>query len=429
MKLGNNSTFNFYLIYKNICRDIIPTKGYYFLLVMIGMVVQTHAQQIDSNAQEMQGISKPNIVTSHPLGLLLYRINHSFSCAPVSKTTFNIDFGSANVWLPEVRGYLPTDPNAVEHLSHYVWHQRDSVFQGMPRNYDSMVIRADGVIKTIQLKGKFRINKEWEACIGIRSFLLTTGSDPTTIFTRDATIEDFHKYIAGGNDPFARKIYGYNKAGIYYRAPTGQPIKFSNGNFVIAGITADLMYYPDLKVLKQNNMSINAGIHLGVNTTNYNRGIDMGLSFGMIKQFLFGRNKTLSLAAAGSFMRQRFIDLGATSYFIHSKYLPAFEGMLAYKKLLQHHRFWELGLDFYCLGSYDPSEEFDKITPVGNRYTSHWHHALTHLYTNSQNWSITFAYGRKYKWMIYVNEDLKVNNAPDIQTGIGVEIPLKGKKR
>jgi len=365
------------------------------------------------------------MVAAHPLGLLLYRINHRFNSEPVSNTTVQIDLGSANIWLPEVRGYLPQDPQAVDHLSSFPWHQRDSVFQGMPRNYDSMVFRADGVIKTIQLQAHFRISRKLELSVGMRNFLLTGGSDPTTLLTGDGFIESFHEHVAGGTDPFARKQYGLNQAEIYYQGPDGTPVHFQKGNFVVAGITTDLIYYPDFNLFKQHCIYLQTGMHLGLNTTAYNRGIDAGISVGVFKQYPVGKANTLSVAVAVSLMRQHLFDLNATADFIEGKNLPTTEWLFSYRKTLNRYRFWELGLDFYYLGPYNPLSSFDQITPVGNRLSSHWHMALTHLYRSSQNWSVFFAFGKKWTWMVYINEDFKVNNAPDIQTGLALEIPLK----
>jgi hypothetical protein len=98
--------------------------------------------------------------------------------------------------------------------------------------------------------------------------------------------------------------------------------------------------------------------------------------------------------------------------------------MFEYKKKMKNNNFWALGLSFYYLDSYHPEKEFDNITPVGNRYSPHWHLALSHLYTNSQYWSLIYTYGSKWLWSVYLLEDFKVNNGPDIQTGISVEIPL-----
>lgn len=388
-----------------------------------GFAFQSMAQVPDSIYTAIPGIHKPNMVSAHPLGFMLYRINHRFNNGPVHNTTITFDLGSANIWLPEVRGYLPQDPQAVEYLSNFPWHQRDSIFQGMPRKYDSMVFRADGVIKTIQLQAAFRINPKLEMCIGLRSFLLTGGGDPATLLTGDGFIEAFHEHVAGGKDPFARKQYGLNQAEVYYHSPNGNPIRFQNGNFVMAGITTDLIYYPEADWLRQYRLRMYTGLHLGFNTTSYNRGVDAGVSLGFLKRISAGKANALCFAAAGSVMQQRLINLNAQASFVDNKYLPAFEGILAYRKSLTGKRFWELGLDFYYLGPYNPSASFEQITPVGNRLSSHWHMALTHLYRSSQNWSVFMAFGRKWIWMVYINEDFKVNNAPDIQTGIGVAIP------
>lgn len=74
-------------------------------------------------------------------------------------------------------------------------------------------------------------------------------------------------------------------------------------------------------------------------------------------------------------------------------------------------------------------DDFELLTPVGNRISPHWHLAFTHLYRNNQNWTLISSFGKEWIWSFYLNEDFKVNNAPDIQTGIAVEVPLSIRKK
>tara|TARA_B110000902_G_C14221263_1_gene555252 strand:+ start:1012 stop:1152 length:141 start_codon:yes stop_codon:yes gene_type:complete len=44
------------------------------------------------------------------------------------------------------------------------------------------------------------------------------------------------------------------------------------------------------------------------------------------------------------------------------------------------------------------------------------------------NWTFIYTYGTpKYKLMLYIKEDFSVNNAPDIQTGVSLKIPISKK--
>lgn len=90
-------------------RKLTSHMRLFLMPVMILLVSTVNSQNIlnDSitSAYELNGCYKPNILASHPLGLFISRINHNFNAAPPKGLKLNIDLGSANVWLPEVKAY------------------------------------------------------------------------------------------------------------------------------------------------------------------------------------------------------------------------------------------------------------------------------------------------------------------------------------
>ena len=54
-----------------------------------------------------------------------------------------------------------------------------------------------------------------------------------------------------------------------------------------------------------------------------------------------------------------------------------------------------------------------------------WHNGISTMYKNLTAWTFIYTYGNpKYKLSLYLKEDLLVHNAPDVQTGISVKIPI-----
>ena len=55
-----------------------------------------------------------------------------------------------------------------------------------------------------------------------------------------------------------------------------------------------------------------------------------------------------------------------------------------------------------------------------------WHNGFSTLYETLTIYTLFYTYHRKnFNLSLYLKEDLKVNNAPDLQTGISIKIPLR----
>ena len=394
------------------------------LLWLLCCGVLANAQAVGEDTAMWVGCHKPTLLASHPLGQFIGRINHNFNTVPVTQPAFSFGLTNANVWQPEVRAYLPHDAEATKFLSLHPWHKRDSIFQAMPRNYDSTVYVADGVMRTFNVAVRFRVSRFGELQIIGRAMWLTGGEAPTAWVVSDGFIEDFHSHIKGGEDPFARKQYAYNQASIFYLDRTGKSLHLKKGQVVIPGVQVNYHVYANHKVLKKYRIQASAGLHLGLNLPAFSRSVDGGLSGVLQKQFIHKGKQVYTLAVAGGLLRQQAWAAQSHVDFSRSKWLPSIESMFEYRQQKSRQHYWAIGLNFYYLGSYHPAGQFNDVTPIGNRYSSHWHLALTHLYRNSQYWSLVYTLGRKCVWSVYALQDFKVNNGPDFQTGIAVELPL-----
>jgi hypothetical protein len=370
------------------------------------------------------GSVKPTMLTTHPLGLLFTRIDHPFQNKPPRSLLFQLDIGTGNVWLPPTTSYFPKDPATLTQLLKVPWHKRDSVYNLLPRNHDSSLFEADGIIRSIFLKILFPLSKRLSASVQIRSFLITNGKPPFALLTSDAFIEEFHRSVAGGNNPFARNQYGYNKAAIYYQDKNGNYIKFHNNQFVLSGIQSDLFYYPELRWLKKHHASITTGLHTGVNTTTRMPLLDLGLSATFQKQSNPDKKNVCIFSLAGSFITRGVIHRKQELAFSNRKTIPSFETQLEWRRKNNSNKQNSLSLNFYFQSALNKPQDFDKLVLHGTRYTTHWHMGVTHMYRSTQNWTLTYAWFRKYVLLIYIKEDFKVDNAPDLQTGFAVLMPL-----
>ena len=108
--------------------------------------------------------------------------------------------------------------------------------------------------------------------------------------TSDEFIEWIHSNIAGGEDPFARKYYGLNHAGIRYIDENGKILHLDKGNLIISGIEFSYNYYPQFKLLKKKNIYTNYGLQLGVNVSEINASLDLGFNSSIVKKIKIKTN-------------------------------------------------------------------------------------------------------------------------------------------
>ncbi|MBN2237723.1 MAG: hypothetical protein JW729_09185, partial [Bacteroidales bacterium] len=86
---------------------------------------------------------------------------------------------------------------------------------------------------------------------------------------------------------------------------------------------------------------------------------------------------------------------------------------------------WKIALNYRHQSPYQNPNDLVGIVLAGERISSHWHYAISHLYVSNTVWNLVFSYATAYYSLsLYASEDIKVNNAPDIQTGIQISIPL-----
>lgn len=371
-------------------------------------------------------IIKPNLLSNHPLGIYISRINHNFKVRSTEKYSFSVDVSSANVMLPYVKFYELTNPTDRAFAAQFPWHDREFKFDLNTVSAKTKEFMADGLIRSYKLTFSLPITAHHELNFGIRSYSLDKGKYPFSVFTSDESIEWFHSNIAGGEDPFSRRYYGLNKVKLSYRDENNRFITMNNGDFRIPGIEINYFYYPELEMNKKNKVYLNFGTHLGINISRFNPVADIGISSSAVKKILVQNKNILTIGVSAGALRQRFVKFGDRVNFSNQTFLYSFEGLLDYKRKLRNHNSISYGINYAFQTSYDATKGFDHLILTGQRVKTHWQQTFSHLYKNLEGWNFICTYSvKQFSYFASVREDLRLDNAPDIQTAVGVKISLK----
>ncbi|SFZ93269.1 hypothetical protein SAMN05428642_10336 [Flaviramulus basaltis] len=401
-------------------------KKILFIVIFICSNI-TIAQEKDSLSIK-NGIDNPSLLTTHHFGIFSSRINSNFKLTPPKHTTLSINAVSGNNFQPFVEGYFPKDPEIREQFSTTIWHNRHFNFvdqETTPADYMNIVV--DAVIKEFRIGINIPIAKQHELGINLRSYLITKGKYPFSPFTSDESIEWFHSNIAGGEDPYGRRYYGLNQVNFKYFDRNGNTLELNNNDFFIGGLEINHFYYPTLSINKTKNIFINFGSHLGLNTSKFNSSIDVGISANAIKKIPLKNDYEFSFAVGANLLRKNLINFKDVIDLGNNKYLATLESNLEIAKFTRKGNFNALGVNYQIQSRYNKKEEADYYTLKGkwSEINGGWQHGVSTLYKALSNWSFIYTYGRPNMLLsIYFKEDFLINNAPDLQTGISLKIPV-----
>lgn len=374
------------------------------------------------------GIDNPSTVTLHPFGIFSSRINQNFKIRPPKKMTFNFSLASANTFLPFVEAYYPEDTEVRKALSEVIWYARIFNFidqETTPAAYTNIVI--DAVVKEFRFDFNLKLAKDHELGVSLRSYLITKGNTPSSLLTSDDFLEWFHSNIAGGEDPFGRKFYGLNKADYKYTDRNGEVLELNSGDFFIGGIELNYFYYPEFLINKKRNFFVNFGSHVGFNTSKHNRSMDVGLSGNAIKTLALKNDDQINFALGLSVLRKNLVDFDTVVELGNNKFLGSLEAEVEYTLYTKNKNYHSFGILYQLQTSYNKKEEASYYKLLGQwaEINAGWHNGVSTLHEYLSNWTFMYAYATpKFKIYAYLKEDLDVNNAPDLQTSIGVQFPI-----
>ncbi|WP_347173546.1 hypothetical protein [Polaribacter uvawellassae] len=374
------------------------------------------------------GIENPSLLTTHHFGIFSARINQNFKRTAAKKTTFTFSSESGNTFHPFVEMYIPKDPAIRENFSNTIWYDRQFTFINQattPAEYSNIII--DAVIRGFRLQVAFPIAKEHELGITLRSYLITKGNDPFSLITSDESIEWFHSNIAGGEDPYGRRYYGLNQVHFKYTDRNGKILELKNNDFFLGGIEFNHHYYPKFLINKKQNLFVNFGSHLGVNTSKFNSSIDVGFSANLIHKIQLQNKNEFNIAIGGSVLRKNLINFKDAIDLGNNKFLGSVESEIEFTKFTRKKNYHSFGIHYQIQTRYNKHKEASYYHLKGKwrEIKAGWQHGFTTLYEGLSAWTFLYSYRRpNYKITLYLKEDLLVNNAPDAQTGISIQIPI-----
>lgn len=406
-------------------------KCYSYILILLGFISgasgQTSEQDlIRTEIENTTDLIKPNILSNHPLGMYISRINHNFKVRSPEKYSFSFEVSSGNVMLPYVKSYTLTNPADRANAAQFPWHDREFKFDLSTVPAQTNSFTADGVIRSYKFTFSLPLSVNHELTFGIRSYSLDGGKYPFSIFTSDESIEWFHSTIAGGEDPFSRRYYGLNKAKISYQDEKNASLTMNNGDFRIPGMEINYFYYPKLEMNKKYRIYLNFGAHFGINMSRYNPVTDIGISSSAIKKMIVKDKNILTVGISAGALRQRLFQFGDRINFSDRSFLYSFEGLIDYKRKLQNNNTISFGINYTFQTPYNNKNDFNHIVLTGERVKSHWQETLSHLYENLDAWNLICTYSvKQFSYFIYIREDVTLDNAPDLQTGFGVKMSFK----
>jgi hypothetical protein len=372
------------------------------------------------------GITKHSILSTHPFGIFISRIQGNFKRNPVKKTTFKFSLESGNVWGTPIKTFIPNDEDVRDLIRDIPWHQAQYYFDEDTLNSQSYELEIDGIIKGLRANAEVKLSKKHELSVGLRFFMLTKGRFPFSIITNDEFIEFFHENIGGGEDPFDRRVFGLNQALIKYTDRNGNTLNIDNGDFLAGGLEASYYYYPESLINQKRNLHFNFGAHLGTNLSKYNSSIDLGLSANAIKTFTFNTKNNFQIGLNLGILRKNAFDLKYNNIdFGTNDFIANLESALEYNFVSKKGIMHSFGANFYVQSSFNKIDERSYIIPIRHPDAhDSWGHGVTNLYEYNDYWSFLYSFTKKNTLTIYLQQDFTVSNNPDIQTGISYRFQL-----
>jgi len=393
----------------------------FFLLFYLYFIALTF-----SFAQDTTGIRYncpvflANTLSTHPFGIFISRINSNFQIKQDNRISFVFNIANGNDWWPYVKSYTPTDPEIQQEMSKYIWHERENHYdKNSPAKTKELTV--DGTFRFYKININFPVAKNQEIKLYARGFSMDNFHVPYIV--SDEFIEWFHNHISMDGDVFGRQEYGYDHLIYYYKDENDKKIILSPNQFYFLGVELAYYYYPEIKILNKYGFFLNIGGQLGVNTTDINPTMDLGINSTITKRFNF-KKRSLFISFDGGILRQKLVSFKPGVIISNRDFIYSCELLLTYRKKL-HKGCLDFTTTFYVQSSYFNPKEFDYIVLTGKR-RRHWNHAILDLYHPLTGNSFMLSYsGNIFSFSIYLREDLKVDNAPDAQVGAAFKIRFK----
>ena len=399
-------------------------KLVFVFCALVSVLTFAQSDQDSIPAFQKNGISKPSILSTNPFGIFTSRLNHNFKLRASRRMEVDITLESGNVWGPNVKTYIPNDPELRREMRNIAWFSRQYFVDEEMLDAGYFEIETDGVIKGLRGNLTIPTAKNQELIVGFRAFVLTNGKFPLSTLTTDRFIEFFHDNVAGGDDPFDRRIFGLDRAKFLYTDRNGRSFDLGNGDFLTAGIETHYYYYPTF--LNEQKIYFNLGAHVGTNLSEYNMSMDIGASVAGVKQFDINDRNFVLFGLGANLLRKNAIDLQDDNFdFGTNDFIGSFEANAEYTFVSKGKTYHSFGLNYYLQTSLHKKDEDEyNIYVRDDDATKSWGHGTRHLYRDTNYWTFVYTFTRKVAVSFYMQQDFTINNNPDLQTGVSIKFGI-----
>jgi hypothetical protein len=399
------------------CFNCKVLKGIlFFLIIVSGSNVLCQNDSIN--------IWKPYLLSNHPLGIFTSRINHNFNSYATSKLQISFTISRGNVWLPEVVSNHLINKTDQDFFSEFLWHEKEYHFNLNPAESKQEILMADGVFSSYYLQVSAPISTKSDFNLSVKANQIVGGQVPYSLLTSDQLLEWFHTNIAGGEDPFGRKLYDFDQNKLFYQDKNGGTISIEDDQVFLTEVSFDTYYYPTFSFLEKHNIKMNTGLHTAGSFINSKMNFDLGLASTISKKIHTKKKLTITSGFSGSVLIPNIIKSSKVSI-NQNKALFSFESQWNFIRKIKPTRDFIFGINYHLQSAFQPTSELDNIVFTGERNVSHWHYAGRSLHIGIQGWSFIFSIRNKnFTYSTFFREDFVVDNAPDFQVGWGIAYKL-----
>ena len=376
-----------------------------FILFTTAFTQISLAQNADSLLIESKnGITKHSILSTHPFGIFISRLQGNFRKTATQETIVKFSIESGNVWGTPITTYIPNDEETRDLVRDIPWHQAQYFFDEESLDAESFSLQIDGVIKGLRSNVIFGVGKNQELSLGMRLFMLTKGRFPFSVFTNDEFIEFFHENIGGGEDPFDRGVFGYNQALIKYQDRNGNTMTLENNDLIIGGLETSYYFYPESLINNNRSLHFNFGTNIGLNLSQYNFSVDIGMSANAIKEYLINDRSKFQIGLNLGVLRKNMVDLNNNNVdFGNNNFLGNLESAIEYSYVSNKGTIHSFSANFYVQSSYNKISERPYIIPVRHPDAhDSWGHGVTNLYEYNDYWNFMYSFTKKNTLSFYL---------------------------
>ncbi|MFT5646500.1 MAG: hypothetical protein ACI976_001182, partial [Aureispira sp.] len=146
--------------------------------ISFGLAQSTKEDLLSLEIENSADIIKPNILSNHPLGMYISRINHNFKVRSSNKYSFSFDVSSGNVMLPYLKAYDLTNPMDRRLAESFPLKNRPQQFDLNSVPAETKEFTADGIIRSYKFAFSLPLSVNHEITFGIRSYSLDKGTYP-----------------------------------------------------------------------------------------------------------------------------------------------------------------------------------------------------------------------------------------------------------